>query len=42
LPPSAFFIIGILIWTFRQWKPEQNEQADFKIMDISHGEGGHH
>ncbi len=42
LPPSAFFIIGIIIWVFRQWKPEQNEQADFKIMDISHGEGGHH
>lgn len=42
LPPSAFFIIGFIIWTFRQWKPEQSEQADFKIMAISHGEGGHH
>lgn len=42
LPPSAFFIIGLLIWVFRQWKPEQLEKADFKIMDISHGEGGHH
>ncbi len=42
LPPSAFFIIGIIIWVFRQWKPEQNEAADFKIMAISHGEGGHH
>jgi Na+-transporting NADH:ubiquinone oxidoreductase subunit D len=35
LPPSAFFIIGCIIWVFRQWKPEQNEAADFKIMDIS-------
>ncbi|MEE9339252.1 MAG: NADH:ubiquinone reductase (Na(+)-transporting) subunit D [Methylococcaceae bacterium] len=42
LPPSAFFIIGLIIWAFRQWKPDQLEQADFKIMDISHGEGGHH
>ncbi len=42
LPPSAFFIIGLIIWSFRQWKPVQNEKADFKIMAISHGEGGHH
>lgn len=42
LPPSAFFIIGFIIWVFRQWKPDQNEAADFKILDISHGEGGHH
>ena len=42
LPPSAFFIIGMIIWVFRQWKPVQNEQPDFKIMAISHGEGGHH
>lgn len=42
LPPSAFFIIGLIIWVFRQWKPEQVEHQDFQIMDISHGEGGHH
>ena len=42
LPPSAFFIIGLLIWTIRQVKPSQREKADFKIMDIAHGEGGHH
>lgn len=42
LPPSAFFIIGLIIWTIRQLKPEQNEQPDFKIMSIAHGEGGHH
>ncbi len=42
LPPSAFFLIGLIIWVFRQWKPEQKESADFKIMSISHGEGGHH
>jgi Na+-transporting NADH:ubiquinone oxidoreductase subunit D len=42
LPPSAFFIIGLIIWVTRQWKPEQVEHQDFQIMDISHGEGGHH
>jgi Na+-transporting NADH:ubiquinone oxidoreductase subunit D len=26
LPPSAFFIIGLLIWALRTWKPEQNEK----------------
>jgi len=25
LPPSAFFIIGLLIWALRTWKPEQME-----------------
>lgn len=42
LPPSAFFIIGFIIWAFRQWKPQQNEAPDFTILAISHGEGGHH
>jgi len=26
LPPSAFFIIGLLIWALRTWKPEQVEE----------------
>ncbi|WP_116131886.1 NADH:ubiquinone reductase (Na(+)-transporting) subunit D [Tropicimonas sp. IMCC34043] len=32
LPPSAFFIIGLFIWAFRTWKPEQVEERDFKIQ----------
>ncbi len=28
LPPSAFFLIGALIWLLRTWKPEQIEAAD--------------
>ena len=32
LPPSAFFVIGLLIWAFRTWKPEQVEARDFKIV----------
>jgi Na+-transporting NADH:ubiquinone oxidoreductase subunit D len=27
LPPSAFFIIGLLIWALRSWKREQIEEA---------------
>lgn len=27
LPPSAFFIIGLLIWALRTWKPEQVEES---------------
>lgn len=31
LPPSAFFIIGLAIWALRVWKPEQVEEADYKM-----------
>ena len=34
LPPSAFFIIGLLIWALRSWKSEQVEAPDYEI-------GGH-
>jgi Na+-transporting NADH:ubiquinone oxidoreductase subunit D len=27
LPPSAFFLIGLIIWAIRAWKPEQIEEA---------------
>ena len=37
LPPSAFFLIGLLIWAIRSWKKDQVEDADFKIED-GHGE----
>src|SRR5690554_3157608 len=32
LPPSAFFLIGLLIWAVRSWKPEQVEKPDFQIQ----------
>ncbi len=32
LPPSAFFIIGLLIWGFRTWKPAQVEEREYKIQ----------
>ncbi|HDY98391.1 MAG TPA: NADH:ubiquinone reductase (Na(+)-transporting) subunit D [Pseudomonas sabulinigri] len=31
LPPSAFFIIGLLIWGLRSWKTDQVEAAEFKM-----------
>jgi Na+-transporting NADH:ubiquinone oxidoreductase subunit D len=31
LPPSAFFLIGLLIWAIRAWKKDQVEPADFKM-----------
>jgi len=31
LAPGAFFIIGLLVWGIRTWKPEQVEKPDFKI-----------
>lgn len=31
MPPSAFFIIGLLIWALRQWKKDQIETPEFKI-----------
>ena len=34
LPPSAFFIIGLLLWALRSWKTEQVEAPEYEI-------GGH-
>ena len=31
LPPSAFFLIGLIIWGLRMWKKEQLEKPDFSI-----------
>lgn len=31
LPPSAFFIIGLLIWALRSWKPNQVEAKEYEI-----------
>ncbi|MBQ0724648.1 MAG: NADH:ubiquinone reductase (Na(+)-transporting) subunit D [Cycloclasticus sp.] len=35
LPPSAFFIIGLMIWAVRTWRPAQVEVADFKIKSVN-------
>ncbi|MHC5010949.1 MAG: NADH:ubiquinone reductase (Na(+)-transporting) subunit D [Planctomycetota bacterium] len=32
LPPSAFFLIGLLIWALRTWKRNQVEPADVDVV----------
>lgn len=34
LPPSAFFIIGLLIWAVRSWKKSQAERPDYRIHEV--------
>lgn len=31
LPPSAFFLIGLVIWVVRSWKPAQVEEPEYRI-----------
>lgn len=40
LPPSAFFLIGLIIWALRAWKPKQVEAPDFKITPNVKAEEG--
>ncbi|UJF24130.1 NADH:ubiquinone reductase (Na(+)-transporting) subunit D [Suttonella sp. R2A3] len=42
LPPSAFFIIGLLIWALRAWKPEQNEEREYQPAEASTPQVGGH
>lgn len=39
LPPSAFFIIGGIIWFIRAKRPEQVDRSEFKIGDELQEEG---
>jgi Na+-transporting NADH:ubiquinone oxidoreductase subunit D len=32
LPPSAFFIIGLLIWAIRTWKTAQVEEPEYRVQ----------
>lgn len=42
LPPSAFFLIGLLIWAVRTWKPAQVEKPGFTIQaGASHAAEAH-
>jgi Na+-transporting NADH:ubiquinone oxidoreductase subunit D len=31
LAPSAFFLIGLMIWAIRTWKPKQVEETEYQI-----------
>ncbi|UAW96981.1 NADH:ubiquinone reductase (Na(+)-transporting) subunit D [Halopseudomonas nanhaiensis] len=35
LPPSAFFIIGLIIWALRSWKTDQIEAKDYMMAPQS-------
>ncbi len=41
LPPSAFFLIGLIIWALRSWKTDQQESTEFKIAPHSKAQGHH-
>ncbi|MGH8494261.1 MAG: NADH:ubiquinone reductase (Na(+)-transporting) subunit D [Moraxellaceae bacterium] len=41
LPPSAFFLIGLIIWALRTWKPDQQESTEFKIAPHSKAPSHH-
>lgn len=34
LPPSAFFLIGLIIWVVRSWKRTQVEKAEYHIQTM--------
>ncbi|MGB8328585.1 MAG: NADH:ubiquinone reductase (Na(+)-transporting) subunit D [Polyangiales bacterium] len=34
LPPSAFFVIGLMIWGVRSWKVEQVEKPEYRIHEV--------
>ena len=34
LPPSAFFIIGLLIWVIRTARPQQVEKPEYQIHEV--------
>jgi Na+-transporting NADH:ubiquinone oxidoreductase subunit D len=34
LPPSAFFLIGLIIWAVRTWKKAQVERHDYQIHQV--------
>ncbi len=41
LPPSAFFLIGLIIWALRAWKPDQQESEEFRIAPNSKAPAEH-
>ena len=39
LPPSAFFIIGLLIWVIRTWRPAQAETGEIRTRPLPEAGG---
>lgn len=42
LPPSAFFLIGLVIWGLRSWKTDQQETTEYKIAPQSKAQTAGH
>lgn len=42
LPPSAFFLIGLVIWALRSWKTDQQETTEYKIAPQSKAQTAGH
>lgn len=41
LPPSAFFLIGLLIWAIRTARPQQVERADYQLAPHTKAQPAH-
>jgi Na+-transporting NADH:ubiquinone oxidoreductase subunit D len=40
LAPGAFFIIGLMIWGLRTWRPQQVEKPEYRIHIVHRTEAG--
>ncbi|WP_462330982.1 NADH:ubiquinone reductase (Na(+)-transporting) subunit D [Thiohalocapsa halophila] len=40
LAPGAFFIIGLMIWALRTWRPQQVEKPEYRIHIVHRTEPG--
>lgn len=40
LAPGAFFIIGLMIWAIRSWRPRQVERSEYRIHIVHRTEEG--
>lgn len=40
LAPGAFFIIGLMIWAIRTWRPQQVEKPEYRIHIVHRTESG--
>jgi Na+-transporting NADH:ubiquinone oxidoreductase subunit D len=40
LAPGAFFIIGLMIWAVRTWRPQQIERPEYRIHIVHRAETG--
>jgi Na+-transporting NADH:ubiquinone oxidoreductase subunit D len=39
LAPSAFFIMGLLVWAIKSWRPEQTEEPEYRLVSPARQSG---